>query len=97
MPIFGHEWFRLQRSKGAGGIDLLVSLFLLTYGLFLVAIAMKRVLLSHDAGWYELQSDRKFETVLPALKENGFTDEEIHLLTVENPKRAFAIGVRRHG
>jgi hypothetical protein len=32
--------------------------------------------------------------VLPALKENGFTDAEIHVLTVVNPWRAFAIGVR---
>jgi len=63
---------------------------------------LDHVLLSHDAGWYEPQSDRKFrpyvdlfETVLPAIKENGFTDEEIHLLTVENPKRAFTIQVRK--
>ena len=68
-----------------------------TYGL------LDHVLLSHDAGWYRPGEPNGgkfrpfvdlFETVLPAMKENGFTDEEVHLLTIENPQRAFAIRVR---
>jgi phosphotriesterase-related protein len=64
---------------------------------------LDNVLLSHDAGWYRpgepdggsyRPHDDMFTTVLPALKENGFTNAEIHTLTVVNPRRAFAIGVR---
>ncbi|MCZ6636151.1 MAG: phosphotriesterase, partial [bacterium] len=64
---------------------------------------LNQVLISHDAGWYRPGEPDGgafrpykdlFETFLPALEQNGFSDEEIHLLTVENPKRAFAIGVR---
>lgn len=64
---------------------------------------LDHVLLSHDAGWYRPGEPNGgkfrsfvdlFETVLPALKENGFTQKEIDLMTLENPQRAFAIGVR---
>ncbi len=64
---------------------------------------LDRVLLSHDAGWYEPGKPNGgvfrpfvdlFETFLPALKDNGFSEDEIHKLTVENPKRAFAVAVR---
>jgi phosphotriesterase-related protein len=64
---------------------------------------LDNVLLSHDAGWYRAGEpdggsyrphDDMFTTVLPTLKESGFTDAEIHTLTVANPRRAFAIGVR---
>jgi phosphotriesterase-related protein len=64
---------------------------------------LDQVLLSHDAGWYEPGKPNGgvfrpfvdlFEAFLPALKENGFSKNEIHKLTVENPKRAFAIAVR---
>ncbi len=64
---------------------------------------LDRVLISHDAGWYspgELDGGDfrpfidLFESFLPALEDDGFTKEEIRLLTVENPARAFAIRVR---
>ena len=64
---------------------------------------LDRVLLSHDAGWYRPGEAMGgafrpfvdlFETLLPALQERGFTDGELHLLTVENPRRAFAIQMR---
>jgi len=64
---------------------------------------LSQVLLSHDAGWYRPGEENGgrfrpfvdlFETVLPALLEHGFTQDEIDLMTIENPKRAFAIGVR---
>jgi phosphotriesterase-related protein len=64
---------------------------------------LDRVLLSHDAGWYRPGEAMGgpfrpfvdlFESLLPAMRERGFTDGELHLLTVENPRRAFAIQVR---
>ncbi|MCA0454651.1 MAG: esterase [Chloroflexi bacterium] len=63
-----------------------------------------QVLLSHDAGWYEVGSPggvpqpqgyrgytALMDTFLPALRERGATDADIHLLTVTNPARAFGI------
>lgn len=64
---------------------------------------LDRVLLSHDAGWYSVGEPNGgkfrsyttlFEKFLPALKKAGFSDEEIQLLTVQNPARAFAVRVR---
>jgi phosphotriesterase-related protein len=64
---------------------------------------LDRVLLSHDAGWYSPGEPGGgdfrpfvdlFESFLPALDQEGFTKEEIRLLTVENPARAFGIRVR---
>ena len=62
-----------------------------------------RILLSHDAGWYdpsqpdgqpEGQRIQGFTTLvdefIPSLKERGVSDELIHLITVVNPARAFA-------
>ena len=64
---------------------------------------LDRILLSHDAGWYDPQkSDQDikpytnlFTTVIPVLESKGFTEEEIMLLTCTNPAGAFAVGVRR--
>jgi len=62
-----------------------------------------RVLASHDAGWYEVGKpnggefrpyDTLFNTFLPALKEAGFTHEEIQQLLVVNPCEAFTIRTR---
>ena len=63
-----------------------------------------QVLLSHDAGWYEVGSPggvpqpqgyrgytALMDTFLPALRERGATDADIHMLTVTNPARAFGI------
>ena len=66
--------------------------------------ALHRILLSHDAGWYEPGKPdggnfRGYTTIfnklIPALKENGFTDKDIDQLLVENPREAFAIRVRK--
>jgi predicted metal-dependent phosphotriesterase family hydrolase len=35
-----------------------------------------------------------FTDLLPALKTAGFGDDEIDLLTITNPAKAFTIGVR---
>jgi phosphotriesterase-related protein len=62
-----------------------------------------RVLVSHDAGWYQVGEPlggkfRSYETLftefLPALKAAGFSDAEIKQLTVDNPRSAFTIRVR---
>jgi phosphotriesterase-related protein len=62
-----------------------------------------RVLISHDAGWYSVGEPRggkfrNYETAftkfLRALKKAGFSDDELRLLTVTNPARAFAVHVR---
>ena len=64
---------------------------------------LDHVLLSHDAGWYDvgniLGNDFRpytslFTRLVPALKENGFTREEIDLLLVGNPRKAYTIRVR---
>jgi len=61
------------------------------------------VLLSHDAGWYSVGEpeggeyrphDTLFTTFIPALNEAGFTNEEIQHMTVENPRRAFTVGIQ---
>jgi len=59
-----------------------------------------RILISHDAGWYrpgepEGGSFRPYtaidQVLLPALKENGFTEKEIRQLLYDNPARAFVL------
>jgi phosphotriesterase-related protein len=63
----------------------------------------ERILLSHDAGWYDpSQPDGQpeeggirgytalLEEFLPALQAREVTDDLVHLMTVTNPARAFA-------
>lgn len=63
-----------------------------------------KVLLSHDAGWYRPGLPQGgeyrgyttlFDKLVPALKKEGFTEDEIDQLLVENPARAFTIGVHK--
>lgn len=61
---------------------------------------LHKVLLSHDGNGYPRgnairQFDAVMQHLIPAMQGNGFTKEEIELVTVQNPGRAFAIGVRR--
>ncbi len=64
---------------------------------------LDRVLISHDAGWYSIGEpgggkfrdyNALFTHFLPALKEAGFTGDEIHQITVINPAEAFTVCVR---
>lgn len=64
---------------------------------------LNRVLVSHDAGWYDANKPnggtfRPFDTLftefLPALTEAGFTHGEIQQLLVVNPREAFTIQTR---
>ncbi|GAA5520638.1 hypothetical protein LQ318_02805 [Aliifodinibius salicampi] len=68
-----------------------------------VAGLLDRVLISHDAGYYNPDEEnggdfREYtdiiEYLLPALRENGFTDDEINQLLVRNPQEAYGIRTR---
>ena len=57
------------------------------------------VLLSHDAGWYQVGEpgggqfrpyDTLFTTFIPALKAAGFADAEVRDLIVAHPRQALA-------
>ena len=61
-----------------------------------------QVLLSHDEASYMPDRDEPehvhvtvFTMLLPRLREAGFSEEEITTLITGNPRRAFAVGVRR--
>ncbi|SEL66707.1 phosphotriesterase-related protein [Parapedobacter koreensis] len=65
---------------------------------------LHRVLLSHDAGWYQVGTPRGgvfrpyisvFNDLIPALKKARFTDSELTLLFKTNPANALAVKVRR--
>ena len=61
---------------------------------------LNRVLISHDAGWYKPGEENGgsfrgftgiFTSLVPALKELGFSQEDINLLLELNPRKAFSI------
>lgn len=64
---------------------------------------LHKILISHDAGWYNPGQDNGgtyrphtdiFEYLIPALKENGFSQEDIDLLLIKNPQMAYAVKIR---
>lgn len=64
---------------------------------------LHRLLISHDAGWYDPEKPNGgeivgytnfFEKVIPILKSKGFTKKDINQILVKNPADAFAIRVR---
>lgn len=63
---------------------------------------LDKVLISHDAGWYDPQKKEQeiqsytaiFAEVYPRLKASGFTDEEWNQLISINPAKAFQIKIR---
>jgi predicted metal-dependent phosphotriesterase family hydrolase len=68
--------------------------------LFKAEKLLHKVLLSHDGNGYPRGKEiRQFDAVMlhliPALRQNGFTQQEIDLITVQNPGQAFGIGVKR--
>ncbi|MGZ8557802.1 MAG: phosphotriesterase family protein, partial [Chitinophagaceae bacterium] len=65
---------------------------------------LDHVLLSHDAGWYHVGEPgggdyNEYNTIsdklIPAMKENGFTENEIQLIFITNAAGAFAVKVRK--
>lgn len=67
---------------------------------------LDHVLVSHDAGWYSpgepgggdfTPFTSLFDQLIPRLKEEGFTDDELDRILVDNPREAFTIRVRTLG
>ncbi|MGD8897478.1 MAG: phosphotriesterase [Acidobacteriota bacterium] len=65
---------------------------------------LDHVLVSQDAGWYHVgergggsyrSQTFLFEEFVPVLHDRGLSEEQVRTLLVDNPARAFAIGVRR--
>ena len=65
---------------------------------------LDHVLVSQDAGWYHVgergggsyrSQTFLFEEFVPVLRDRGLSEEHVRMLLVDNPARAFAIGVRR--
>lgn len=65
---------------------------------------LDHILISHDAGWYDVGEPNGgdyrgytviFTKLIPELKKNGFTQKDIDTLLIENPKRAYALNVRK--
>lgn len=61
---------------------------------------LDRVLISHDAGWYDPSKPNGgdfqpfaniFEKLIPSLTEKGFSQSDWNQLLIENPKRAFEL------
>lgn len=90
--IGADNWFPEQDKL----VDFTLNLMQAGYG--------GQILLSHDAGWYEVGSpDGKpqpdgvrgytalVERFIPALRSRGVSEAEIHQLTVINPAKAFAL------
>ncbi len=65
---------------------------------------LNRILISHDAGWYDPQKETQaiksytaiFRKLYPELKSRGFTDDEFNLLVSANPSKAFAIEIKKY-
>ena len=80
------EWYadRISRLRDEGLID--------------------KVLISHDSGWYDPAKPQGgnfngftdiFDSLLPALRNKGFTNDDIDQILVKNPGRAYAIRIRK--
>lgn len=92
-------WVEFDGVAGPVDADVQRLAHMKAYGL------LDRVLLSHDAGWFNPAkpgggpADYKgytvlFEHLLPALRAQGFTEDEITQLIVRNPANALAIGIK---
>jgi len=64
---------------------------------------LNRILISHDAGWYDPQKEEQnitpytniFRKLYPELKSKGFSEDDFNLLISVNPSRAYAIKLRK--
>jgi len=65
---------------------------------------LSRVLLSHDAGWYQPGKPNGgdirpytalFNSLIPYVMSEGFTQKEIDQIIIKNPAEAFAVRVRK--
>ena len=65
---------------------------------------LNQVLISHDAGWYNVGQENGgnyrgytdlFTKLIPQLKQNGFTQKDIDMVLIQNPQRAYAINIKK--
>ncbi len=65
---------------------------------------LDHILISHDAGWYNVGENNGgdyrgytdlFTKLIPQLIDNGITQDDIDLILRDNPKRAYAIHIRK--
>jgi phosphotriesterase-related protein len=86
-------------SVGASPDNQLISMI---KGLMMAGY-VSRVLLSHDAGWYQPGQSNGgtqrpytylLDSFVPKLRASGFSEETIRMLTIENPRRAFGVARR---
>jgi phosphotriesterase-related protein len=66
---------------------------------------LNQTLISHDAGWFDPDQEDGgefrgytdiFTHLIPALKNNGFSEEDINQLIIENPKKAYTVKVKEN-
>jgi len=66
---------------------------------------LHKVLISHDAGWYSPGEENGgefrpytavFKRLIPALASNGFDQEKINTIFMDNPGKAFSVRVREN-
>ena len=64
---------------------------------------LHKILISHDSGWYNPGQENGgnfrgftdiFDELIPALKENGFSQDDIDLMLIKNPQKAYAVRLR---
>jgi phosphotriesterase-related protein len=90
-------WISLDKFKAPQVEDYISRISLLKEKGFL-----DQILLSHDGNSFPRGGDiRGYQAVItdlvPALKESGFSEEEVNQMLVENPQNAFRISVRKKG
>jgi phosphotriesterase-related protein len=65
---------------------------------------LEHILISHDAGWYNVGQENGgayrgytdlFTKLVPHLKQKGFTQDDLDLLLIENPKKAYALQIKK--
>ncbi len=65
---------------------------------------LDHILLSHDAGWYHVGEPnggnyQDYNTIadklIPAMKENGFNEKDIHQIFFSNPSKSFTVKIRK--
>ncbi len=65
---------------------------------------LHKALISHDAGWYHVGEINGgdfrnynciFTELIPAMKNEGFTQNEIEQVFIKNPARAFVVGIKK--
>lgn len=65
---------------------------------------LDHILISHDAGWYTVGERNGgnfrgytdlFTKLIPQLKQNGFTQNDVDMVLRQNPKRAYTIHIRK--